>query len=127
MTKHDFHSLIPHDLRLSFRQAWNERPNDGLQARVELGREIASKAYHGKVAMVESGMDCDCVRYSGIVRMIPASIIAWVHATDQAYYNAEGPISLYMVTPEEGRKIKYHSRDLAAEAYEDGHPGIIYT
>ena len=79
------------------------------------------------VALVENGMDCDCVSYTGLVRMVPANAIALERAMGRAYESAEGAIQLHVMRPSEAAEIEYRSRDYAAEAYENGHAHVVYA
>lgn len=125
MLRKEFIEKTSPEMRRAIRN-WLGGKVDSLADRAALAGEIEHKASGGKVAMVESGMDCDCVQYSGRIRMVQAIVSAYVHAVNRAYADAEGPISIYMATPAEARAIRYSSRDLAAEAHEDGHPGVVY-
>jgi hypothetical protein len=77
------------------------------------------------VAIVESGMDCDCVEYSGKVSIVPADWRAVIKHMDDAEKWADGPISFAIVSPSKARGIEYSSRDRIAEAFEDGHPWSV--
>lgn len=98
-----------------------------LADKIAMKRRIAACAENGKVAVVESGMDCDCVRYSGHVSIIDATVEAYEAHYDHVAKWADGPFSLGVVSPSEARKIKRQSRDLALEAFEDGHAHVVYA
>jgi hypothetical protein len=97
------------------------------------------------VAVVWSGRDCDCVSYSGDVSLVKldetglapdscdangdpfTSLRAAVDRhIEQTYYWADGPCSYYITTEAAAKQISYASRDLALEAFEDGHAHVIY-
>lgn len=80
----------------------------------------------GRLYVEESGMDCDCVKYSGILHTIEPTFRAWDKLNEQVYMDAEGPFYLRMVPADRLQEIKYSSRDLAMEAHEDGHDHIVY-
>jgi len=80
----------------------------------------------GFMNVEESGMDCDGVRYQGQLHSIPATRDAYRKLEDEIGEWADGPFYLNPVTPEEAKSIVYDSRDLALEAFEDGHPHILY-
>ena len=74
-----------------------------------------------------SGMDCDCSQY-GYVQAYPADYEGYRQAIEKAYEWADGPMSIDLIHPstlEEAKKSQY-SHDLAAEAFEDGHPHVVY-
>jgi len=75
------------------------------------------------IKVVESGMDCDCVKYSGRVHTCEATVKAFEELHDRIAEWADGPFSLSIVPW--SQKITYTSRDLALEAYENGHPHHI--
>jgi len=77
------------------------------------------------VCRVEWGMDCDCVQYH-YERNIPApTVIAFERDRDSMYEWADGPCNLGIGEPVD--EPENHSRDLALEAYEDGHPHVVYA
>ena len=98
--------------------------DDGLENRAALHKLIREKAVDGKVSVNWSGMDCDCATYgSGSIEWAIPRVIE--KQMDQIYYDAEGPMSVWIDHP---HKIhKQLSRDLALEAFEDGHPHVVYT
>ncbi len=75
------------------------------------------------VKVVESGMDCDCVQYSGRVHTCEATFEAYEKMHDDIAEWADGPFSLTIVPW--SQKVTYTSRDRALEAYENGHPHHI--
>jgi hypothetical protein len=87
---------------------------------------IANRAEGGKVAVVWSGMDCDCVRFSGVVSIVDADKASVEAHIEREYEYAEGPLSFYITKPSDAAKIHYESRDLAMEAFEDGHAHVVY-
>ena len=63
--------------RIERRQGKLEQATDARVARQSLTRRIAECAVDGKVAVWESGMDCDCVQYSGYRGLIDATVAAF--------------------------------------------------
>lgn len=97
-----------------------------LYAKWQLMETINKCAVDGYIWVSESGMDCDCVRYSGSrLRQIPATIKAFRDAQDRMYESAEGTCALWIHAPND--LPEYHSRDLVAEAFEDGHAHCVYA
>jgi hypothetical protein len=88
--------------------------------RIELLTEIAIKSEDGKVAVVFSGRDCDCVEYSNEVSIIDANGNALNTLLDEEYKNAEGPINWYIQYPSVAAQLKYSSYDRIMAAYENG-------
>lgn len=81
----------------------------------------------GMVAVVWSGMDCDCVRYSGNAYIIPSDWRSIMDHINSTYEWADGPCHYYFEKPSVAEQIHRQSRDLAMEAFEDGHPHVVYV
>ena len=103
--------------------------DDGIHERINeraaLGKRIAECAKDGKVTVEESGRDCDCVQYSGKLHRIDAHIMAFLKLERDIHDWADGPFSLSVIAPAEEKRTRFRSRDLALEAYENGHPHHI--
>lgn len=100
---------------------------DWMQKRWELFCLLSDCAEHGEVAVVTAGMDCDCSCWSGRVSILPANVMFVERWLNEFYDSAEGPQSHEIMRPSEARSIKSSSRDLALEAFEDGHAHVVYT
>lgn len=98
-----------------------------LQVRRDIHRACRELAEDGKLAVVWSGRDCDCVAYSGSVSIVDANWRAVVAHIDQAYEWADGPCYYGFERPSVAEDIEHESRDLALEAFEDGHPYSIHA
>lgn len=94
---------------------------DRLEEREHLAATIAERAEHGKIAVEEHGMDCDCVSYTGRVTLLPATVVHYERHVDHVLEWADGPANFTILPPSEAVGIKYKSVDLALEAFEDGH------
>lgn len=92
---------------------------DWLQERKLLADRIMLCAENGKIAVVQSGMDCDCVEYDGQVTILSATVPAFVARHDKVADWADGPFSLRIVPPSRAENIVPTSRDRALEAYEN--------
>lgn len=88
---------------------------------------IDAFAEGGKVCAIESGRDCDGVQYDGRVHTIDASIKAWRELEDRIGQWADGPFRLSVAAPSTAALVRYSSRDLVMEAFEDGHPHVIHS
>jgi hypothetical protein len=129
--KYVHQSEIRDPLRLKLLHMEFERESESwfvtaLRERRSIHNAIKTMAQRGKVAVVWSGRDCDCVRYSGEVRLVKATWKAIVDHIDQTYKWADGPCGYHFTTPSKAKKIERESRDLALEAFENGHPYYIY-
>lgn len=99
-----------------------------IQAQVRIAREglfIAALteqlANVGACVLRVSAMDCDCARYSYAATFDNVDdALEW---REGQYMGAEGPTSVYLVDEVDPPE----SRDLALEAFEDGHAHCVYT
>ncbi len=98
---------------------------DVRMRRQGLLRQLRELAEGGQIAVIESGRDCDGVRYWGRRHLIEATVQAVDALHDRLANWADGPFSLALARPSE--PVEYGSRDLAAEAFENGHPHVIYA
>lgn len=89
--------------------------------------QIELLAEDGKVAVIESGRDCDCVEYDGRVHIIEATVEAFDALHDSISEWADGPFRLQLSKVSEATGVKYQSRDLVMEARENGHPHYIVS
>jgi hypothetical protein len=112
--------------RLEQRGGMLAQATEARERRQALHRRIAECNEGGQIAIIESGMDCDCVRYSGHVSLCDATVAAFDAEHDHRAHHADGPFSLSVERPSVARGIRYESRDLALEAFEDGHPHSIH-
>jgi hypothetical protein len=113
------------------------RAHDAVQRRLSMHRLIAECAQPqvpqwarrqqvtSYVALVRSGMDCDGVQYGNDVTYVPASWREVETRIDDDCRHADGPIYHQIMKPSEAAGLRKHSRDLALEAFEDGHPHRI--
>lgn len=69
-------------------------------------------------------MDCDCSRSVRAVRY--KNMREAERCIDSIYDNAEGPIYVTRISKKDYQSFKSYRRDLAAEAYENGHSHIVY-
>ena len=104
-----------------------EELDEAITARGALADRIRRCAQNGMIAMVESGRDCDGVQYSGKVKLVPATMAAYVEEYNRTAEWADGPFCFTVMSPSEALRVQYTSRDLVMEAFEDGHPHVIYS
>lgn len=124
LTRRTLNEKFPGLHRL-LKTACNNRADDYLAKRVELQKLISAKSERGQVVILESGMDCDCVAFSNRKYKVDALPVAVRALMDRIYGDAEGPCHLSIVSPSTAKSLDYASRDLALEAYENGHPGSV--
>lgn len=100
---------------------------DELARRQSFANRVYFKQEDGWVYLVISGMDCDGVQYSGLktlVRAIPTVINKRI---EENLKWADGPMYFDIMSPHDGDKVQYSSRDLGMEAFENGHPHVLYS
>ena len=97
------------------------------ERRFHLRGLIAQYQRDGKVWLEESGMDCDCMQYGGRIHEIDATLDAYEQLLGELNQWADGPFSLVFLHPDRVVDVDYWSRDLALEAYENGHPHAIFV
>lgn len=107
------------------RDTQHMRPDDHLAQRARLAARIARFAEGGQVAIVAGGRDCDGVVYEGHVSLIPASVVAYERHVDRALEWADGPMHFDIELPSVAEHVEPYSRDLGAEAHENGHPHVL--
>lgn len=82
-----------------------------------------ARAEGGKIGIVMSGMDCDYTKFLHARLISVPTLFKAALERDRAYMDAEGPLSVYYVKPSE--LPESYSRDLALEAFENGHPHYV--
>lgn len=92
--------------------------------RNDLYRRIQEATRDGKVSINVDQMDCDCSRWTSghVMPSVPRRAVE--QYVQQIYNDAEGPVYWIGIQQPE-HKAKYTSRDLAMEAFEDGHPHSV--
>lgn len=91
-------------------------------------RRILDRAQSdGKIGIVVSGMDCDCSSFHRErVYDSFSSVMEIKRFEDKAYEDAEGPLTVSFIHPSKINPSNNASRDLALEAFEDGHAHVVY-
>jgi hypothetical protein len=107
------------------RAASLRRIQDLRMARQALIARVTECNEGGKILVVESGIDCDGVQYWGHGTLIDATIQAFDAHHDHVAKWADGTYRLQVCRPSD--EIDSGSRDLALEAFEDGHPYSLYV
>lgn len=115
-----------HFLNLALRERIEEA-HHSVEQRIGLHHRIAECSESGKVALIESGRDCDGVMYWGRVHLVDATLAAVLDKEALIARWADGPFQLRIERPTVAEEIEYHSRDLGAEAFEDGHAHCLYA
>ena len=118
---------VPKEFYRAMRDFLRDRaPDDYLAERVQLKKVIDSNVEDGKVIILEEGMDCDGVAFTNRKYKVQAIPAAVRYAMEKIHNDAEGTCSLRVVSPTVGNASKRTQRDLGMEAFENGHPGVIY-
>ena len=108
-------------------RARNIRPIDYvIVARADYAAQLLPHVVDGKVGVVRTGMDCDCSAYSyASVALFTGVLTMWREQCEHESW-LDGPESTTFCKPAEVPRTKGYSRDLALEAFEDGHPHSIH-
>ena len=99
---------------------------DRLVEKENIVNHIKSKTENGKVAVVWSGVDADCVSWGNRVDVVNSSYVQIEKMLNNTYEGSEGSIDFYYEKPSIAEKLTETSRDLAMEAFEEGHPHVVY-
>ena len=99
---------------------------DRLVEKENIVSHIKSKTENGKVAVVWSGVDADCVSWGNRVEVVSSSYVQIEKMLNDTYEGSEGSIDFYYEKPSIAEKLTETSRDLAMEAFEEGHPHVVY-
>lgn len=97
------------------------------QLRMAWLRAIRDCAENGKVALVRGGCDCDGVQYGGDVSIVKATVAAVDARVEHDLHWADGPMYHTIMRPSEARRVQRTQRDLALEAFENGHSHYLTT
>lgn len=99
---------------------------DYLTKRQRLYERIDLLAQNGQIGLHVDAVDCDCAHYTR-AHVIPVhSHRAVLQIIDEIYETAEGMMSVTLMSPSVAKRYKWTSRDLALEAFEEGHPHVVY-
>lgn len=118
----DYHPCVNHDrvrqlagvhFTINERDSWRR----AFEARQEAGH----------IAVVRSGMDCDCTQYKRVsIIDAPVSVVAWLRDEWEHRNWLDGPESVWLEPPSNWPDGNHYvSRDRALEAFEEGHPHYV--
>jgi hypothetical protein len=100
---------------------------DFLARRADLKARIGQLQESGKVAIVYGGIDCDGGRWDNRVSEVPAIPVAVERWHDRYEAQAEGPQWQTLEKPSVAADLIEDDRDLALEAFEDGHAHVLFA
>ena len=93
---------------------------------IDLRLRIQDKQHDGKIGLYVWQMDCDCASFDSLT-VLDADWYTVVKEIIQVYDWAEGQVSWGLRDPREAKDFRSTSRDHALEAFEEGHPHVVYT
>ena len=99
---------------------------DYLAEKISVIKEINSFAENGKILVIVGGCDCDGSQYYGRCYVMDANYTTVSNFENDQSHWADGSIYFDYDKPSNEGEYSYSSRDLALEAYENGHNHIIY-
>lgn len=97
-----------------------------IEERNTIQHQIAKYVQNGKVGIIWDSMDCDCCR-STYGNVANASLMSLMRTIHRAYDDAEGPVNYSFCEPQVAKEYNRTTRDLALEAFEDGHAWVVYA
>ena len=100
---------------------------DPLTQRGTLKTHLAELQEEGQIAIVYGGIDCDGGRWDNRVIIVPATVIAVERWVDRYHAQAEGQQWQSLERPSVAATLMADERDLAAEAFEDGHAHVLFA
>jgi len=100
---------------------------DLINERAKLKAQLDEVEYNGVIGVCESSMDCDCVKGGSARRRPRLTLIEEWKRNEDYYHYLEGPGSMWYCDPREIKRDESWSRDLIMEAFEDGHPHVVYA
>lgn len=107
------------------RRSYRYNPlDDRLAEREQLAKELRDANEDGLTCIVYSGIDCDCSAFVHAYVVESPTVIAFELDREKSFDYADGPLSIAVCKPSE--RPASRSRDLALEAYEDGHSHCVY-
>jgi hypothetical protein len=95
-----------------------------IQARDTISTQIDKYKSNGRVGIIWEGMDCDCSQFS-YASILSANVYTILTHINSKYEDAEGPLSYTFCSVTYAKNYRRSSRDLALEAFENGHPWSI--
>lgn len=103
---------------------WNE-----MEAINELSQDIRYDIHGGEIPMWISGMDCDCNSYANAELIKVSDWWDYQEFLEARQRGLDGPEYYRFLSWDEYEACKdeHYSRDLVAEATEDGHPWVVYS
>ena len=119
--------LSSEDTQFYLRAKRKIKGTDKLLEKIAYKNNIDKYAENGKVAIVYGFMDCDCARSDDNVNIIDANIVSVNQWEERFWDGAEGQQWWSIETMAYANSLTPSSRDLAMEAFEDGHPHVIYA
>jgi hypothetical protein len=100
---------------------------DYLAEKIYKIKKINSLAENGKILVIVGGRDCDGSEYYGQTYLVDANYTAVSHFEEWQADGADGVIGFDYDAPSNEGEYSYSSRDLALEAFENGHNHVIYS
>ena len=101
---------------------------DDLASKDDLRKYIDSRTEDNQVAIMMSGIDCDGVEWSNAPSIMDNPSVQKIMKFEREYYEyVDGSKNWGLCKPSTVVGVRSTSRDLATEAYENGHPHVLYT
>lgn len=100
---------------------------DELAAKWRLAQYIERHKEDGEILIVENGRDCDGAEWRDRTFRMKANVLVYLKAYEDKAQWADGPFYWEIERMSNRSKYRMSTRDLALEAFEDGHDHVIYS
>ena len=112
-------------LRNWYKSIYDDKRDDALVYKARVARKIEENRVGNELYVYVWSRDCDMCEGSSRYT-IPASVLAYEKFCNDQYECAEGPMRINIMSRTEYDEFEPHFRDLALEAFENGHPHVVY-
>lgn len=99
--------------------------HDAINFRAKVAEQVSRVAVSGRIGYFTHSMDCDCAYGEYRQNRSASDIFSLAQDIERLYEDAEGPTGYSITAPFE-EEFSHSSRDLALEAFEDGHPHSVH-
>jgi hypothetical protein len=124
-----YRRVLWRDDRLAARRA--REIHRKLAERFTVAEEIEYKQYLDDdgaawIWVQSGGRDCDQCEWTTAPYQLPANARKWIEHTRELEADSEGAVWYWILHPLDVPNARSGKRDLALEAYEDGHPSVVH-
>jgi len=111
--------------RIWWREPKRQYLHEKITKRAEYARQIAAYRVGDMVWAQTGGRDCDMCKSTTAPFLTKANALDWEQVINRLWESAEGPVWYWLMSAADAAEAEGSFRDLALEAYEDGHPHYV--